>query len=487
MQTDNLNEINEIIEIFKNFREDILQIENILNLIFKNIDMILENEIIIKINTPVLIAGDIHGNFNDVRAIVIKFMELYKENNKIKLLFLGDYIDRGDYSIEVITFLFYLKIKYPNNIFLLRGNHETEIDKFYSNSLYNDLCGLFKSSFCEKYEMYLNCFAKLPIIAIIDNTYFCSHGGIPRPNDGISFDVCYEILKKSKLPCITNFSSYNKQIDTTYEMQLIAKYIYGILWSDPLGFQDYVSNNYVKKYFNIDQNDNKDIKTNININTNTNTNTNININMELDEDYVDEDEGFVILKNISDDYVDEDEGFVILENISDDYVDKDEDFVILENISDDYVKLKPIILNNNINLDEINDYSIDNCLTDKYFGVNILRCSGDEIYTFSYMATKKFCEKLHFKAIIRAHQYTSDGLVFCHDNQVITVFSSSNYCGNKNMASILYIPDSASGKTTLEDIFPFCSLALCNKYDHLKKIIDVKICIEDNLQIGLLK
>lgn len=445
MQIDNLNEINEIneiIEIFKNFREDILQIENILNLIFKNIDMILENEIIIKINTPVLIAGDIHGNFNDVRAIVVKFMELYKENNKIKLLFLGDYIDRGDYSIEVITFLFYLKIKYPNNIFLLRGNHETEIDKFYSNSLYNDLRGLFKSSFNEKYEMYLNCFAKLPIIAIIDNRYFCSHGGIPRPSDGISFDICYEILKKSKLPHITNFSSYNKQIDTTYEMQLMAKYIYGILWSDPLGFQDYVSNNNIKKYLYIDHNDNKDIETNININT--------NINMELDEDY--------------------------------------EDFFILENISDDYVKLKPIILNNNINLDEMNDYSIDDCLTDKYFGVNILRCSGgDDIYTFSSTATKKFCEKLHFKAVIRAHQYTPDGLVFCHDNQVITVFSSSNYCGNENIASILYIPDGASGNTTLEDIFPFCSLALCNKYDHLKKIIDVKICIEDNLQIGLLK
>lgn len=442
MENDNLNEI---IELFKNFREDILKTENIINSIFKNIDMILENEIIIKINTPVLIAGDIHGNFNDVRAIVVKYMELYKGNNKTKLLFLGDYIDRGDYSIEVITFLFYLKIKYPNNIFLLRGNHETEIDKYYSNSLYNDLCGLFKSSFYEKYEMYLNCFAKLPIIAIIDNIYFCSHGGIPRPSDGTSFDICYDILKKSKLPHITNFSSYSKQMDTTYEMQLIAKYIYGILWSDPMDFRDSVSNNYTT-ILCVDQN------TNTYTEINTDAYMDGNINMELDEN--------------------------------------DDDFFILGNLSDNYVKLKPIILNNNINLDEMNDYSInniDNCLTDTYFGVNILRCSGDEIYTFSSLATKKFCEKLHFRAVIRAHQYTSDGLVFCHDNRVITVFSSSNYCGNDNVASVLYVPDCVSKNTSLEKIFHFCSLAPCDKYDNLIKLVDVKICIEDNIQICLLK
>lgn len=457
MEIDNLNDI---INIFVNFREDILQTENILNLIFKNIDIILENEIIIKINTPVLIAGDIHGNFNDVKSIIVKFVELYKTNNKIKLLFLGDYIDRGNYSLEVITFLFYLKIKYPDNIFLLRGNHETEIDKFYSNSLYNDLYNLFKTSYDDKYEMYLNCFAKLPIIAIVDNTYFCSHGGIPRPSDGVSFDVCYEILKKSKLPHIVNFTSYNKQIGITYEMQLIAKYIYGILWSDPLDFREYVVNNEIindnyvhinsDNYYSCDNNDNNDNDNNDN--NGFENNPNIDSHMELDDD--------------------------------------DEDFFILENFSDNYTKLKPLTLNNNINLDEMNDFSvnnIDNCFTDKYFNINISRCSGDEIYTFSSMATKKFCETLHFKAIIRAHQYTPDGLVFCHDNKVITIFSSSNYCGNDNIASILFIPDYIYKNVTLENIFSFCSLTPCNKYDQFKEIIDVKICTKDNIQIALLK
>ena len=70
------------------------------------------------------IVGDIHGQFFDMLNIMKKVGFPSMKNDK-KMVFLGDYVDRGKYQTEVVAYLFCLKIRYPNNIFLLRGNHET--------------------------------------------------------------------------------------------------------------------------------------------------------------------------------------------------------------------------------------------------------------------------------------------------------------------------------------------------------------------------
>lgn len=77
---------------------------------------------LIRVLDPVIFVGDIHGQFYDLHHILIK-MERIGEANYV---FMGDYVDRGMFSIEVLLLLYALKINFPKKIILLRGNHECE-------------------------------------------------------------------------------------------------------------------------------------------------------------------------------------------------------------------------------------------------------------------------------------------------------------------------------------------------------------------------
>jgi serine/threonine-protein phosphatase PP1 catalytic subunit len=91
--------------------------------------MLLELEAPIKIcGTSSIYLGDIHGQFSDL----IKLFEYGGYPGDQNYLFLGDYIDRGKQSIECISLMLAYKIKYPENFFLLRGNHEcSSINRIY--------------------------------------------------------------------------------------------------------------------------------------------------------------------------------------------------------------------------------------------------------------------------------------------------------------------------------------------------------------------
>ncbi|XP_017773342.1 PREDICTED: uncharacterized protein LOC108560344 [Nicrophorus vespilloides] len=136
---------------------------------------------LLDLHSPIYILGDFHGNYGDLQYFEKMFWPLCPGFCPCGLLFLGDYVDRGLYGLEVITYLFCYKVLYPNKINLIRGNHEIrDIQRVFT---FHGEC-LFK--FGEKvgeqvWENINTVFDTMPLAGIIDGKIFCCHGGIPPP------------------------------------------------------------------------------------------------------------------------------------------------------------------------------------------------------------------------------------------------------------------------------------------------------------------
>lgn len=169
------------------------------------------------------IAGDIHGQYYDLLRL-FEYGGFPPESN---YLFLGDYVDRGKQSLETICLLLAYKIKYPENFFLLRGNHEcASINRIYG--FYDECKSKFSCCLCvENYgtdfakesavsnfwNLYLSgkrryniklwktftdCFNCLPVAAIVDEKIFCCHGGLSP--DLQSMEQIRRIMRPTDVP-----------------------------------------------------------------------------------------------------------------------------------------------------------------------------------------------------------------------------------------------------------------------------------------------
>lgn len=109
-------------------------------------------------------------------------------------LFLGDYVDRGKQSIETISLLLAYKIKYPENFFLLRGNHESaSINRIYG---FYDEC---KRRYSIKlWKTFTDCFNCLPVAALVDDRILCMHGGLSP--DLTTLDQIKSIVRPTDVP-----------------------------------------------------------------------------------------------------------------------------------------------------------------------------------------------------------------------------------------------------------------------------------------------
>jgi serine/threonine-protein phosphatase PP1 catalytic subunit len=186
-----------------------LEIGDLEWLCIKAIDGLSRDSMLLSFEAPIVVLGDIHGQFNDM----MHFIERGGSLSSTTYLFLGDYVDRGPNSIEVISFLLCAKLLWPDRVFLLRGNHETlDISKLYG----------FLSECESRYSRHIwvrfnEVFKYLPLAAIIGNRIFCVHGGISPNLDNIQ--RINSVVRPLEVSCAMTDSENGFVMD--------------LLWADP--------------------------------------------------------------------------------------------------------------------------------------------------------------------------------------------------------------------------------------------------------------
>lgn len=137
---------------------------------------------VLRLQAPVKIFGDLHGQFGDLMRLFEEYGAPSKAGDitYIDYLFLGDYVDRGAHSLETICLLLALKVEHPHHVHLIRGNHEAaDINALFGFRLeclerLGDVAGV------KTWQRFNELFNWLPLAALIEDQVLCMHGGIGR-------------------------------------------------------------------------------------------------------------------------------------------------------------------------------------------------------------------------------------------------------------------------------------------------------------------
>ena len=172
-------------------------------LIDKSLQIIKVQKMLVELEAPLHVCGDIHGQYYDL----LRIFEHCGYPGEYNYLFLGDYVDRGKQSLETVCLLLCYKIKYPEKVTLLRGNHESSV----TNRIYGFYDECKRRYNIRLWKSFTELFNYLPVAALIDDKILCMHGGLSP--DLKSIENIKDISRPTEIP----------------DNGLLC----GLLWSDP--------------------------------------------------------------------------------------------------------------------------------------------------------------------------------------------------------------------------------------------------------------
>lgn len=186
---------------------------------------------LLELSPPVKIVGDVHGQYGDL----IRMFEMSGFPPNANYLFLGDYVDRGKQSLETILLLLCYKLKFPENFFLLRGNHEcanvTRVYGFYDEC--KRRCNV------KIWKAFVDTFNNLPIAAIVAGKIFCVHGGlspslnhmddirqISRPTDVPDYGLLNDLLWSDPADMESDWEANERGVSYCFGKKVILEFLH---------------------------------------------------------------------------------------------------------------------------------------------------------------------------------------------------------------------------------------------------------------------
>ena len=193
-------------------------------------EIFMNQPVLLELEAPIKICGDLHGQYFDLLRL-FEYGGFPPESN---YLFLGDYVDRGKQSLETICLLLAYKVKYPENFFLLRGNHEcASINRIYG---FYDEC---KRRYSIKlWKTFTDCFNCLPVAAVVDEKIICMHGGlspdlqrldqisrIMRPTDVPDQGLLCDLLWSDPDKDVNGWGENDRGVSYTFGSDVVSKFL----------------------------------------------------------------------------------------------------------------------------------------------------------------------------------------------------------------------------------------------------------------------
>ena len=192
--------------------------------------ILIEQPTFLDLESPVTVCGDTHGQYPDL----LRLFELGGYPPDTNYLFLGDYVDRGEQSIETICLLLAYKIKFEENFFILRGNHESgSINRIYG--FYDECKRRYNIKVWKHFVDLFNC---LPIAACIDDKIFLVHGGlspelknmddikkIMRPTDVPEEGLLCDLLWSDPENISKDWGTNDRGVSVTFNAKVVEKFL----------------------------------------------------------------------------------------------------------------------------------------------------------------------------------------------------------------------------------------------------------------------